>query len=326
MKHQRKLSGIFAALGMLVLILDSEASLLGAGEGLDLCIKTVIPSLFPFFFLSGILVQEWTGRPISFLRPLGQFLGMPEGSESLLITGFLGGYPVGAKAVRDTWKAGSLSKKDANRLLAFCSNAGPAFLFGMAAPMLAKPQTGWILWGIQIISAMTVGLLHRDVPESNAAIPPQTRKSISENLIQALMVTAQVCGWVISFRILTTFAQRWFLWLLPRWWSVLFSGILELTNGCLSLSGIENEKIRFILCSALLSWGGICVVMQTASVTQGLELSSYIRGKLLQTAFSILISAVIVGFLPPILLILPVVVGFGQKIVKRSSIPRPADV
>ena len=44
-----KLACTAAALGMLVLILDSKTALAGAREGIDLCIRTVIPSLFPFF-------------------------------------------------------------------------------------------------------------------------------------------------------------------------------------------------------------------------------------------------------------------------------------
>lgn len=326
MKKNRPFSGIVAALGMLVLIIDSEASLAGAREGVDLCIRTVIPSLFPFFLLSQILVSAWTGRQLPMLRPLGKLLGVPEGCESLLIPGFLGGYPVGAKSIHHAWESGCVSEQDANRLLFFCSNAGPSFLFGMAAPLFSKPGTGWILWGIQIVSTILVAYLMRREPGVAKPVPALLEQSLSQALKNAVSVTAQVCGWVICFRIITTFADRWFLWLVPEWIRVLFSGFLELSNGCLRLSVLASEEIRFIFCSVMLSWGGICVIMQTASVTKGLKLRYYLLGRLLHTGFSLFLSLSILGILPKLSLVLPVLLISGWKAVKRGSIPKAAGV
>lgn len=326
MKKNYPFSGIVAALGFFVLIMDSEASLLGAREGIDLCIRTVIPALFPFFLLSQILISTWTGRQIPILRPLGKLLGIPEGSDSLLIPGFLGGYPVGAKSIHHAWETGCISEDDANRLLAFCSNAGPSFLFGMAAPLFARPGTGWILWGIQIISAILVGYFLRKEPGVSKPVSTGKNQTLSQSLQNAVSVTAQVSGWVICFRILTTFADRWFLWLVPEWIRVLFTGFLELSNGCLRLSVLDSEKIRFLLCSAMLSFGGICVVMQTASVTKGLKLQCYLYGRLLHTGFSLLLSSCIIGILPKVSLVLPFLLISGWKAVKRGSIPKAAGV
>lgn len=304
MKKSNPVPGLFAALSMLLLILDSKIALQSAAEGIDLCLRTVVPSLLPFFILSGILVSDLVGRNISFLRPLGKLLGMPEGSESLLISGFLGGYPVGAKAVRDFWAAGCLRKKDAERLLGFCSNAGPAFLFGMAAPMFSSPFAGWMLWFIQILSALMVGLFS---PESSAEkmMPSSSAHlSIPDALKNALSVTAQVCGWVILFRILNGFLTRWFLWFLAKEVQTTVMGFLELANGCMALTSIQSEKLRFLLCSAMLSFGGICVLMQTLSAAKGLSLKYYTWGKLLQTGFSLLFAlayvekTIILWFIP----------------------------
>ena len=96
----------------------------------------------------------------------------------------------------------------------------------------------------------------------------------------------QVCAWVILFRILISFLEKWILWILPKYIQIMLIGALELTNGCLELSTLENENIRFVICSALLSFGGICIVMQTTAVTANLRLNKYIQGKLLQTLIS----------------------------------------
>lgn len=325
MQTKRCLPGIFAALGMLILILDSKTALIGAQEGLTLCIRTVIPSLFPFFVLSGILVHSLMGASFPILRPLERLLGIPAGAESLLISGFLGGYPVGAKAVHDAWISGQLDKQDAQRMLSFCSNAGPSFLFGMAAPMFSFPSAGWVLWGIHIASALIAGILFRKEPACSRVCPANTAREHADFLSNALTVTGKVCAWVILFRVLCCFLQRWFLFLLPKWAQCAIVGLLELANGCIGLFGVESEQLRFLLCSVMLSFGGVCVAMQTFSVAGGLDLSLYFAGKLVQSMLSLLLSAMYLGMVSPVWLVfLPLVIR--KKKGKSSSILHPLRV
>ena len=49
--RRRQLSGMFLALGLLILILDGKTAYNGAVDGIELCLKTVIPALFPFFVI-----------------------------------------------------------------------------------------------------------------------------------------------------------------------------------------------------------------------------------------------------------------------------------
>lgn len=97
---------------------------------------------------------------------------------------------------------------------------------------------------------------------------------------------ATICGWVVIFRVLLAFFQRWFLWMLPEDISILISGLLELTNGCCRLSLAVTPGARFVLASLLLGFGGLCVGLQTISVTQGLGTGLYFPGKLVQTGIS----------------------------------------
>lgn len=322
MEKRRNLPGAAAALGMLLLILDSKTALSGARDGLELCLRTVIPTLFPFFILSGILVGSMMGQPFPMLSPLGRLLGMPAGSESLLIGGFLGGYPVGAKCIHDAWESGSIRKSDAERMLSFCSNAGPAFLFGMAAPMFSNPFSGWILWGIHILGAVITGVLFRKNPEEDAIGSCKNSVTLSQSMVKSVSVTAQVCGWVIAMRIVISFLQRWFVFLLSDWMQICVIGFLELANGCMELSAIAPESIRFMLCSVFLACGGLCVGLQTISVTGGLSIKWYVWGKTVQTVLSLLFAAIYLGFLPPYWLVLLLFLFAGLKVGKKSSIPR----
>ena len=283
------------ASAMMLLILDSKTALLGAQEGLELCIRTVVPSLFPFFVLSGLLTSALNG--ISILKPLGALLRIPEGAESLLLIGFLGGYPVGAQCIHDAWKSGSLSRRDARRMLPFCSNAGPAFIFGMTSVLFTNGAAPWCLWGIQIISAVVTALLLPGAPAPCAKIQPKDTMTPRVALERSIKNMATVCGWVILFRVVLAFCGKWTFHAFPDPVNVLLSGFLELANGCCAMSALPEEGTRFLLCAVCLSFGGLCVGMQTLSAVGELGMGMYFPGKVMQTMISFLLAQLVLSFL-----------------------------
>lgn len=291
MKHRRKwIRGIAAACAMLVMILDTRTAVISARDGVLLCLNTVIPSLFPFFVLSGVVSSCLLGQNFLFLQPLGRLCKIPKGAESLLLLGFLAGYPVGAQMITQTYLDGRLSSRAARRMLGFCSNAGPAFIFGMLSPLFANKKIVWVLWAIHILSAVITGFVLATEEATSVQISPGTGINFPEALQKALKATAGVCGWVILFRVVIGFCNRWFFWLIPAIIQVLLSGLLELANGCVLLQNLSGEGTRFLLAGAMLSFGGLCVGMQTISVTEGLGTGWYFPGKVLQTCLTVLFS------------------------------------
>jgi len=298
MKHQSNIgSAVSAFAAMLVIILDTKTALLGAREGLQLCLQTIIPSIFPFLLLSGMLNRSLLGQAFPLLRPLGSLCKIPKGGECLLLLGFIGGYPVGAQLTAQSYADRSLTLQTAKRMLGFCSNAGPAFLFGMLSPLFTNSLAPWVLWGVHIASAFIVGCILPGANEADCEIKKATPITLSEALPHAIRTMSAICGWVIIFRIILAFCSRWFLWLLPITAQVLFSGLLELSNGCMLLQDIPTEGTRFVFASIILAAGGLCVGMQTLSVTKATGIGYYFPGKALQTLLSFLLSI----FVQPIL-------------------------
>lgn len=334
------ITGIVASAGMIALILDSKTALSGAVEGIELCIRTVVPALFPFFLLSSLLTGSFSGRCIPFLRPIGRLCGMPSGSETILLTGLLGGYPVGARCVCQAYADGHLTRADARRMLGFCSNAGPAFLFGMTGFLFQNKAAPLALWLIHIVSSLMTGAIlpGRASVQVNGFQKPH-RPSV-QVLQESLRAIGCVCGWVVIFRIILAFGNRWFLWMLPRTVQTFITGILELTNGYMDLPAIESESARFVLASVFLAFGGICVAMQTGSVAAqaGLDLKYYFTGKLIQTAISAILALFLSGqrftdgfrIEPAVLLSLVVITAGGILLLQNkknsSSIPGASGV
>lgn len=332
---KRIVNDIFAAAGILLLILDSRTALLGAQSAVELCISSVIPSLFPFLVLSGMLTAAINRANLRILRPLGHLLGIPAGTEGIFITGILGGYPTGAQAVHQAWSKGQLSREEATRMLAFCSNAGPAFLFGILGTKFTYSWIPWLLWGIHILSAIAVAVILPAKRNGVRKLSTASPVTVTQALKTAVVTMGYICGWIILMRVILAFLDRWVLWLFPTEVRICFYGFIELTNGCCDADAVSTQGLRFILCSAMLAFGGICVAMQTASVTGKLGIKQYLKGKTLQTIISFLLSATIQLFvfessesaqISPILilsllLLILLYCAILRKNEKKSSIP-----
>lgn len=325
MKNRMKIIGIAGAIGLLVVILDSKTAISGGYAGIKLCLQTVIPALLPFFLLSGIVCRSFLGETIPLLRPIGKLCGIPKGAESLLLLGFLGGYPVGAKNISIAEKSGALSQKDAHRMLGFCNNAGPAFLFGMAGCLFERSYIPWLLWLIHIFSALLVGCLLPGRSNSVCKLQKPENLNIIDELENAVRTMANVCGWVILFRVILAFFEKWFYFLLPTELCAWLSGLTELSNGIIGLQAITNDGLRFILCAGLLGFGGLCVAMQTVSITGALGTGFYFPGKIMQGCISILLASLLQVFLfdrtnifkihPPLLVLTILGIGFSVFLV-----------
>lgn len=290
---------VLSAIAVFILILDAQTALKGATEGVSLCIGSVIPSLFPLFFLCGILNSFLAGSSVKFLQPIGRLCGIPSGAESLFLIGITGGYPVGAKIIHQSYRTGILGKEEAERLLGFCSNAGPAFLFGMTSLLFPNPAAPWLLWLIQILCALITGIILPGKPTRSCAMIDRKDTGIAQSLQSALHAMAAVCGWVIIFRVLLQFLDRWLLWIFPKEKSLLLTGILELSNGCIALHEMENLPLRFTVAAVITVFGGICVCLQTVSVCKSLSCKMYFVGKAIQAIICVPMAMIFSSFLFP---------------------------
>ena len=247
----RNWSMLLSAVGLLFLIFDSGTALSGAEEGIEICIRTLIPSLFPFFVLSGLLSGGLQSLRGNWIRNIDRCFQIPEGSSHLLLLGFLSGFPVGAKNVSDSYRGNQLSREDAARMAVLCNNAGPSFLFGILLSQFEDAGVVWMLWGIQILSCLVMARLTGKA--AGRFIPAPTGEGISpvQAMNQAIRSMASVCGWVILMRIFLKFLELHIFPFLSPVLRVLVTGFLELSNGCLMLRQIESEGLRFALCAAM---------------------------------------------------------------------------
>lgn len=279
-----------AVLGMVILVLDTRTAVKGASEGIISCISTVIPSLLPFIFLSCWLNGPAAGAGDHVPKGIAKIVGVPEGAGTILISAVLGGYPAGAQAIYSAYGNGTLKKTDAERNLAYCNNAGPAFIFGMTGHLFSQRFAPWLLWSIHIISAFMVSIIFR--PQGESIRGDKATSKPPENIVlYTAKIMCTICTWVIMFSVLLTYLDVWIGTRMPTAVRAVLVGTLELVNGCCSLPQVTDARIRFVILSGMLAFGGVCVTMQTVSAIKDLSIRYYIKGKILQTIFSVVLSS-----------------------------------
>ena len=283
-------------------------------QALNLCIQVLLPSLFPFFVLSSILISTGVVQRLSPLweKPFRRLFGLPGIFGASLLLGAAGGYPVGAKSIAMLYQQGFCSKDSAEKALCFCNNAGPAFLISaVGAGLLNNRAIGLRLYGIHVLSALILGIIadrNTGIVKCNSITSFSASKSKGISLFLRSVTDASasfmnVSAFVLIFAVISAILQQLplldALRLLPGggvlWYGIL-SGTLELTSGVSFLSqGNLPAEILWPALSFLCGWGGCSVQLQTISFLReaGLSCRKYLKCKLLQGILAALLTRMI---------------------------------
>ena len=285
---KRKLWALILVSVMVLLLWRSAVAAEAVRRGLTLCARSVIPALFPYFVVSGLFISlgfaDEVGRR---LEPLTRRLfGVGGAGASAFFLGLLGGYPVGGRTVGQLYRAGRLSKDEAERLLAFCNNAGPSFILGVVGVgCFGSLRTGVYLYLVHAFSAVLVGILFRKkAPVSGQKVRYSAAFEPIAAFVRAVGEAAEgmvrLCGFVVFFLVILALITD-----LTGLNHPVLLGFVELTSGVTALDGSRGN---LAWAAALLGWGGLSVHGQTAAVLSDtdLGLGRYFLGKILQAIFS----------------------------------------
>lgn len=288
-----------AAFGGGILIAPQAASQ-GVRDGLTLCGQVVIPSLFPFLALSSFLVQSGLAqRAGRLLGPATRLLfRLPGAAGSAILMSLIGGYPVGARMTAQLLDAALITQKQAQRMLLFCVNSGPAFLISaVGSAMLRNRQAGLILCAALTASALLIGFCMRFLAAKEpmpmgktaaAASPtcPPMAQALVDAAAQGCAGIVSICVWVILFSCIAALLN---LLPMPGALRILLQCFLEVTSGCAGAAG----KVPLPTLALVLGWGGICVhcqVLGDVSKT-GLSLPLFFCGRAANGLLACLMSA-----------------------------------
>lgn len=302
------------------LLIFSKSNLPAVKSSLALWANSVVPSLFPFFVATELLMHTniitLFGRLCNrFMKPIFNIRG--EGSFAFVM-GIISGYPVGAKIASNFRQNGICTKEECERLLSFTNNSGPLFIIGTVGILMFRNTTiGILLFITHLLACITVGFLFRywkknkstpiKTPSFSTSSMQQKTASfsnlgeiLSESITSSISTILLIGGFVVIFSALISIFKASGLFnyltilLTPVFQNLnidihfiqgILTGILEITNGINSICSIHCKKLslNIIFTAFLLGLGGFSIFLQIWSITSKTDLSikPYIYGKLL---------------------------------------------
>ncbi len=307
---------IFSAIYTLLLLIFSNEVILAARHALSLCYMSLIPSLFPFFICSKLLLETGGVHIFSklFSKIMKPLFGLSGESSVAMIVGFISGYPIGAKTATDLFISGNITKSEAEKLLAFCNNCGPMFIIGsVGTTLLSNSKDGLLLYLSHIISSFCVAIFMRNIPcttkstkRKQSGYDSSFGEAFSDAISTSVTSMLKICGFVLFFAILMSFIEMMgiikaisSLGLDYTLIKTLFYGFFECAGGCVAASNLKFNKILvYMLLSSILCWSGISVHLQVLGIIKKAKLSPklYFKGKALMAIISPVITYIVFNF------------------------------
>ena len=271
MKIKKILIYLFAVGAVVLLIKNASSAIRYASDAIDLCLEMIVPTLFPFFICSGILIYsgfcELLAKAFQFcMYPL--FRISPVGSSAFIL-GIVSGYPLGAVTAGELYANNYISKTEAERLLAFCNNSGPLFILGsVGIAIYSNIKYGIALYVAHILAALTVGILFRFYGRNKHTAPPTRMTTPERSMGEIFDIALQN-----SIRNILTVCGAT---------SALVSGLLEFVTGTVKISGLTIPIMdKLVFTSVVVGFAGLSVHAQVMAVIARfhLSLAPYIIGK-----------------------------------------------
>lgn len=262
-------------------------------DGITVWAYNVLPALFPFAVLTPLAAKFFPGSRRSACRKL---FGVA--ADEIYVASLLCGYPIGAKAISES----VLGEDEVACACAFCSSASPVFVVAtVGASLLQSKEATLILAFSHLISTVVCGLVFRKKRRSEETYKKNSDvfsfKDLGNTLTSAVLSVLSVGGLIALFYMLTDMIKS----ILPQ--AVAQSavtgfllGLLEMTNGIISVCAECDLFCATVLCSFLLAFGGMCVFAQSMTFlsAKGLKPQKYLGIKIVQGSAAA-ISAFVLG-------------------------------
>ncbi len=292
---------LFPILCLVLLLASPAVAVAGAAQGLLLWFNVVLPTLAPFLICTRAVSAS--GGLAILMRPFAPLLhrlfGLSREGSYALLCGLLCGYPLGAKLCADFYADGSVSRSEAQYLLAICNHPSPMFLLGYVHSQLGNAGSPVLLLTCLYLPVLPLSLLARScyrfphagrcgegtkaAPEPPARNPSAAKsqatakngltavgepasgsESLDEILMSACETMVMIGGYIMLFSILAAWIRQ--LRFLPLPLQTALAGAAEITTGVRQICSVLPPRRAVLPTLLCVAFGGFSGLFQTRSV------------------------------------------------------------
>lgn len=282
-----------------IMLIYPELLLLSTKKSIVLWVGNILPSLFPFFIFSNLMIALGITRSL----PIPVFT---------FCMSFLSGYPTGAKIIGELFALKVIDKKTAYFLLAFCTTTGPAFIIGtVGISILGSKLEGTILalshYGASLINGFIFFLILKKVPFDNndynikksiIGKEPQIVffNALTEAILNALKSMGLILAYIVIFLFLTDLLEYigFFSLLDTDFATAIAKGIFEMSIGCFAIAECLciPLQLKIAALAFIISFGGLSVAGQSMSMLEktGISMCYYLIVKIIHAIIAAIIA------------------------------------
>ena len=285
-----------------VTLLYPKIAISSMTRGMELCVKTLIPSLFPFMVVSELLVSSGMISIIggALNRPSHALFGISGSGSCAVLIGMLCGFPIGTKTALSLYEEGRISKAELERLLMLCNIPSSAFLINaVGISLFDSKSVGLLLYFCNVTSAILTGVISKpffqleetvcrvrfSAPKKSAVA--RFTSSITGSAVNMLYI----CAFVVFFSTLVgTLEVMLASFSLPDTFTPMWFGFFEMTQGVTEASLCSSRQMGILSAAAVTGWSGLSVHFQLMSLCQNHSVSfrPYFISKLLSAVLNFL--------------------------------------
>lgn len=295
-------TSLFLLVFLFLILINPYIILTGSSKGLKIWLYHIIPSLFPCIFISNFLIQSnYITELICYTKKNPTIKAI----AFLMFWGFSFGMPMGAKMSWDLYQKHIISKEIAIICSCFCNHLSPAFIGGYVITQHLNQShllltSYFCIYLPSFFIAFILILIYikknsYKTITSNISKKEASRFTLSFEIVDAsikssFILLIKLGGYIMLFSILcqlvldSTIINKEILTYLLC--------IVEITTG---VSCLMNENVYLPLLLGLLSFGGLCGMMQSISILSSYPIKKhvYIISKFIQGIITFLLSSII---------------------------------
>ncbi len=257
-------------------------------NGLSLWFFNVLPVLFPFFVCTKLLTDLNLIQPISkiFNKPMKFLFNLPGAASYIFIISMISGYPTGAKLIQEYYKAGKLNYQQCVTCAALCSSSSPLFVFGTVALLIKNFKGAVIIYSAHLLSCIINGIIFRCKKYNDILYDTTIQKdfNLSDSIYTSTISILNIGGLICIFGLLCDLMLKFEIIKVINYIFIplnkLFNydigtpfiiGFFEITKGIASINLPFDYTV--ILCAALLSFSGLCIIFQQHTYLKDCKIS-----------------------------------------------------
>ena len=241
---------------------------------LNIWVNNLIPSMFPFFIISDILINYGFIKLIpKFIKNIfSNLFNVGDNLISIFFLSILSGFPSSARITRNLYDKKIIDVNEANHILMFTHFANPLFILStVGITFLGYEKYGIIILISHYLGNVIIGIIFRShfynnhtnynsITNKSQSFSNILIKSIKSSIDTLLLILGTLtCFLIISSLII----NRLNLSLYP---ASIIKGILEMTMGLNSLSLLNIPYIyKVVISTMFISFGGLAIHMQVIS-------------------------------------------------------------